>query len=78
MSSGDGLTLDLLDGRYAVCRLDPAAPAPASVWNDPIAEAGISILALATYATDYLLVRESDLEHAIEALQAAGHTVRGS
>ncbi len=40
----------------------------------PLAEANISVLAIATYETDHLLVREADLEHAIEVLTRAGHT----
>jgi hypothetical protein len=43
----------------------------------PLAAAGISIFALSTYETDYLLVREAQLPAAIEALAAAGHTVHG-
>jgi hypothetical protein len=39
----------------------------------PLAEAGISTLAVATYDTDYLLVRGRDLEAARAALAAAGH-----
>jgi hypothetical protein len=125
----DDLSLELLDGRYAICRLDPAGPVPAWAWNGalasvtrtdaelsivcaepavpnaververgwralrvvgplefnavgvmarltaPIARAGISILALATFDTDYLLIREGDLERALAALRAAGHRV---
>jgi hypothetical protein len=41
----------------------------------PLAEAGISIFALSTYDTDYLLVRAHALERAIAALTAAGHHV---
>ena len=41
----------------------------------PLARAGISILALATFDTDYLLVRETDLGRALAALRAAGHRV---
>lgn len=37
--------------------------------------AAVSIFALATYDTDYVLVRQPQLERAIEALRAAGHTV---
>jgi len=43
----------------------------------PLAEAGISICALATYDTDYIFVRSGTLEHAAEILQAAGHCVSG-
>jgi hypothetical protein len=39
----------------------------------PLAEAGISVFAISTYDTDYLLVREHDLERAIELLRNAGH-----
>lgn len=42
----------------------------------PLAAAGISVFALATYDTDLLLVREPDLERAIAALATAGHEVR--
>jgi enamine deaminase RidA (YjgF/YER057c/UK114 family) len=36
----------------------------------PLAAAGISIFAIATYDTDYVLVRERDLDRALEALRA--------
>lgn len=39
----------------------------------PLAEAGVSLFALSTYNTDYVLVQEKNLERAIEALTAAGH-----
>ena len=41
----------------------------------PLAKAGVSIFAISTYDTDYVLVREGDLERAKRALVAAGHTV---
>jgi len=41
----------------------------------PLAEASVSIFALSTYDTDYLLVRETQLPAALQALRAAGHTV---
>jgi hypothetical protein len=125
----DELALDLLAGRYAICRLGPDQPAPAWAWHGPLAsvtrtpdelsivcteaavpqdvehvergwralrvagpldfgmvgvmarltvplaEVGISILALATFDTDYLFVREPELTRAVAALQAAGHRV---
>jgi hypothetical protein len=123
-----GHTLHLLPGRFAICRLDPAAPVPAwaeggalnsatrtpdelSVicsdeqvppgtasergWRGiqvegpfdfetigvlaslaaPLAEAGVPILCLSTYDTDYLLVREEHLGRAAGALAGAGHRV---
>ena len=41
----------------------------------PLAEAGISIFAISTYDTDYLLVRAADLDAAIAVLQRE-NTVR--
>ena len=42
----------------------------------PLAEAGVSVFALSTFDTDYLLVRQGNLEQAVQALGAAGHAVR--
>ena len=42
-----------------------------------LAQAGISIFALSTYDTDYLLVKDADFERAALALTAAGHTIVG-
>jgi hypothetical protein len=42
----------------------------------PLAEANVSIFAVSTYDTDYLLVSDGDLERAISTLEAAGHVVR--
>lgn len=42
----------------------------------PLAAARVSLFAVSTYDTDYVLVRERDLDKAREALTAAGHTVR--
>lgn len=42
----------------------------------PLGEAAVSIFALSTYDTDYVLVREHALAAAIDALRAAGHEVR--
>jgi hypothetical protein len=39
----------------------------------PLAEAEIPILAIGTHDTDYVLVKEEQLERALEALTAAGH-----
>ena len=41
----------------------------------PLAKAGISIFALSTYDTDYLLVRAVDLDKAKMVLTACGHAV---
>ena len=42
----------------------------------PLARAEISIFAVSTYETDYLLVSDKDLQKATEVLEAAGHPVR--
>ena len=42
----------------------------------PLAEAQISIFAVSTYDTDYVLISEADLERAIPVLEAAGHAIR--
>jgi hypothetical protein len=41
----------------------------------PLAAAGIAVFCLSTFDTDYLLVRETDLARAMEALTGAGHAI---
>jgi hypothetical protein len=43
-----------------------------------LAAAEISIFVVSTHDTDYLFVREADLERAIGALRGAGHVVSGA
>jgi hypothetical protein len=43
----------------------------------PLAAAGVPILAQATFDTDYLFIKAVQLEAAVRALTAAGHTVEG-
>ena len=43
---------------------------------EPLADAGVSIFPLATHDTDYVLIREPQLELAIQALTNYGHAVR--
>lgn len=43
-----------------------------------LAAAAISVFAISTFDTDYLLVRSNDLERAVEALRASGHRVDDS
>lgn len=42
---------------------------------EPIANAEVSLFALSTYETDYLFVKNEQIEAAIKALQNAGHEV---
>jgi uncharacterized protein len=41
----------------------------------PIAEAGVSLFAISTFDTDYLLISADQLEKASKALERAGHKV---
>ncbi len=43
-----------------------------------LARANISVFAISTYNTDYILVRAGDLDPAVAALRAAGHVVAGA
>jgi len=44
----------------------------------PLAEAGIGILALSTYDTDYVLIQDEFTEVALETLRRAGHEFVGT
>ena len=43
----------------------------------PLGAAGISVFAVSTYDTDYLLVKGDHLGRAVGALRSAGHVVSG-
>jgi hypothetical protein len=40
-----------------------------------LTQAGIALFALSTFDTDYLLVREQDLDRAMLALESEGHRI---
>jgi hypothetical protein len=42
---------------------------------DPLADVGLSIFAISTYETDYVLVKAHDLDVALETLGRAGHEI---
>jgi hypothetical protein len=42
----------------------------------PLAEAGISVFAISTFDTDYLLVKAEDLERSVDVLRGCGHTIQ--
>jgi len=42
----------------------------------PLAEAQISIFGVSTYDTDYVLVKDPDMQHAISVLETAGHAIQ--
>jgi hypothetical protein len=123
------LILQLLPGRYAVCRFGPDAPIPEAVLQEPfysimrtqdelsitipeervdpgwqteegwrvlkvlgpldfamigvlasiagpLAEAGVSIFVSSTFDTDYILVKESNLDRAVETLKVSGFEIQ--
>ncbi len=41
----------------------------------PLAEAGIGIFVLSTYDTDYILVKEAELDRALAVLDQGGHEI---
>jgi hypothetical protein len=43
-----------------------------------LAEASVSVFAISTYNTDYLLVKIDAFARAVSALRAAGHTINGA
>ncbi len=45
---------------------------------EPLSRAGIAIFAISTFDTDYVMVKESAVQAAMQALRAAGHLVRPS
>ena len=54
---------------------DLAAVGVLAAVAEPLARAGVSIMAIATFDTDYVLVRDNQLSSAMEALGVAGHRV---
>jgi hypothetical protein len=42
----------------------------------PLAEAGVSVFAISTYDTDYVMVKERDVETAVRALESSPHAHR--
>jgi hypothetical protein len=70
-----------VDGGWRALKV--AGPLPLSAVgvlhsiSGPLARAGISLFAVSTHDTDYLLVKAETMERAVQALSAAGHTVVG-
>jgi uncharacterized protein len=65
------------------CALELAGPLDFSLTGvvaalvTPLAEAQVPIFVISTFETDYLFVRERDLERSVDALAEAGHSVDG-
>ncbi|MFL5342847.1 MAG: ACT domain-containing protein [Gemmataceae bacterium] len=79
--SQDGIPDELTCDRDWRClrvagRLDFALVGVLAVLTAPLADAGVSVFAISTFNTDYLLVKGRDLDRAAEALRQAGHEVR--
>ncbi len=55
--------------------LDFALIGVLAALSGTLAEAGISLFALSTYDTDYILVRQADLKRTVLALTQQGHQV---
>ena len=64
---------------YALLMVEgPLAPEMVGVMLSliaPLAQVGVSIFAISTFDTDYVLVRSSHLDRAVEAIRGAGHMV---
>jgi hypothetical protein len=41
-----------------------------------LADAGVSIFAISTYSTDFILIKQSQLDDALESLRQVGYQVR--
>lgn len=48
-----------------------------SSLTKPLAKAKLSLFVVGTFDTDYLLVKNAELDSVVQALTAAGHTVQG-
>ena len=57
--------------------LDFALTGVLAALASPLAAAGVSIFAMSTYDTDYVLVKQDTLDRAVAALTQAGHRFPG-
>ena len=66
------------DWRVLKCEgpLDFALTGIVASLAEPLADAGVAIFPIATHDTDYLLIKEPQLETAVHALTSYGHAVR--
>jgi len=56
-------------------RLDFGLTGILAALTVPLADAGISIFAISTFDTDYVLVKEGDLRNAVGVWRSTGHSV---
>jgi len=72
----EGVTCERGWRRLQVARTIPfSAVGVLASLTAPFADAGISVFAISTFDTDYLLVKEKDLGRAIDVLRRQGHAV---
>jgi uncharacterized protein len=70
-----------VEGGWVALKLE--GPIPFSMTGvlasflQPLSEAQISIFAISTFDTDYVLVKEENLPRAVTALRSAGHQALG-
>jgi hypothetical protein len=57
--------------------LDLSATGVLASLTNPLAQEGLSVFAVSTYDTDYLLVKALQLERAVKVLRGNGHIVKG-
>lgn len=78
-ASGEALGSDAVESGWSLVKLE--GPLDFSLTGileslaAPLAKASISIFALSTYDTDYVLVRECDRERALAELERAGFEI---
>jgi hypothetical protein len=80
ITGGDGIPADVTcDHDWRVLKVEgPLEFSLTGVLESvarPLADAAISMFAIATYNTDYVLVKSANLGRALEVLRAAGHMV---
>jgi hypothetical protein len=67
------------EGGFALLKIHGPFPLDAvgilAAMAEPLANAGISILAIGTFDTDYLLVKRAQAARAVVALTQSGHTL---
>src|SRR5687768_7798927 len=78
-AEGTAPEIGMIENGWRVLKLEGPFPFEmtgilASVLN-PLAQREVSIFALSTFDTDYVLIKETQLEAAVLALRDAGHVV---
>ena len=68
-----------MESGYAMLMIEgPLAPEMVGVLVSlitPLAQVGVPIFAVSTFDTDYVLVRDAQLDRALDAIRGAGHIV---